>query len=243
MTSPEKGPGTQTQNKQVEETTTAEEISTTNSHNSEDSNLKPEDNLISDDPNHHHPSNNSNNNNRNMCRPTTQQPAEDDPHDIGERFLEHHNYYFRDALMEIQNGCKESCWSWFILPTPPYIVGGVERGSHMNRKYALRGDDAVKAFLTFSGGRLRANYLLIVRAIQSQLRRGNTMNYLLGPLDDKKAVSSFQLFERIGKQMDDDELVTACSEVLSLAGVKPQKKRRTGKGFKGWIVKKKSHSM
>ena len=61
-------------------------------------------------------------------------------------------------------------------------------------------------------------------------------------MDYTKAISSFQLFEKIGKQMDDEELVTACSQVLALAEAK-QKKRRSIKGLKDWLVKKKSHSI
>ena len=171
-----------------------------------------------------------------------QQQHEEDPHDIGERFWEQHQYYMGSALKELEYGRKQSCWSWFLLPTPPYIVDGVERGSSMNRMYALRGDEAAQAFLTFRNGRLRQNYLLIVRAIQSQLRRGNSLRGLLGELDYSKAISSFKLFHRIGRQMNDDELVTACSQVLELAGVK-QKKRRSAQNLKGWLVRKKCHSI
>ena len=169
---------------------------------------------------------------------------EDDPHDIGERFWEPHQYYMADALKELEYGRKQSCWSWFLLPTAPYVVDGVERGSSMNRKYCLRGDEAAQAFLTYGNGRLRANYLLIVRAIQSQLRRGLTLKGLLGELDYNKAISSFQLFERIGKQMKDEEITTACSRVLDLAGVVPPKKKRGSsmKTLKGWLVKKKPGS-
>ena len=27
---------------------------------------------------------------------------------------------------------------WYVIPTPPFAPGGVERGSSMNREYALR---------------------------------------------------------------------------------------------------------
>eukprot|EP00956_Cyclotella_meneghiniana_P012559 scaffold17859_cov64-Cyclotella_meneghiniana.AAC.1 len=74
---------------------------------------------------------------------------DNDPHNIYSRFVTNQRVMFTTALSEIRRGEKESCWLWFVLPTAPYVVNGVERGSSINRHFALRGDDAVKAFLTF----------------------------------------------------------------------------------------------
>jgi hypothetical protein len=78
------------------------------------------------------------------------------------------------------------------LPTPPYILDGIERGSPTNRKHALRGDDQAHAFVDFSsnGVNLRQNYIAIGNAIRTQLRHGLFLRDLLGPLDDSKAISS-----------------------------------------------------
>jgi uncharacterized protein (DUF1810 family) len=145
-----------------------------------------------------------------------------DPHDIEKRFFRPHQNQFSTALEELQNGRKESCWSWYFLPTSPYIVDGIERGSFMNRKYALRDDDQARAFLAFSrdGVHLRRNYLSIVHAIRTQLESGLSLRDLLGPLDDTKAISSFQLFERIGMDRKDTELCMSCGHVLELCGKK-----------------------
>jgi uncharacterized protein (DUF1810 family) len=143
-----------------------------------------------------------------------------DSHGIEKRFLKPHRQMFVVALQELENGCKVSCWSWYFLPTPPYIVDGIERGSPMNQKYALRGDDEVNAFLGFSqeGVNLRQNYLAIVTTIRSQLQHGLSLSDLLGPVDASKAISSFQLFERIGMDREDAELYTLCGDVLELCG-------------------------
>ena len=36
---------------------------------------------------------------------------------------------------------------WFMIPTPPYVVDGVERGSARNRRFALRSDEEVREYL------------------------------------------------------------------------------------------------
>ena len=74
---------------------------------------------------------------------------DDDPHNIYSRFVANQQLMFTTALSEIKRGEKKSCWLWYVLPTAPHVVNGVERGSSTNRHFALRGDNAVKAFLTF----------------------------------------------------------------------------------------------
>jgi len=142
----------------------------------------------------------------------------DDPHDIEERFVFQHNKHFRRALEEIKNGKKESCWIWFLIPSAPYIVDGVQKGSPMNQKFCLYGDDAVVAYLTHKDGMLRNNYVALTRALYQQMRRNKrTLRNLLGVLDDVKAVSSMKLFARIGRERTkDDELVKVCEQVIGL---------------------------
>ena len=36
---------------------------------------------------------------------------------------------------------------WFMIPTPPYLVDGIERGSARNRRFALRTDEEVREYL------------------------------------------------------------------------------------------------
>mmetsp|Transcript_7951 Transcript_7951/g.11693 ORF Transcript_7951/g.11693 Transcript_7951/m.11693 type:complete len:311 (+) Transcript_7951:140-1072(+) len=176
-----------------------------------------------------------------------------DPHNIVPRFVKNHLLMFPLALQEIQYGEKRSCWSWFILPTAPYIVDGVERGSLLNRRFALRNEDAVDAYLSYcqrhphpsyeeeeedeEEGRivvvnLRQNYIDIVKAVHKQLVQGNTMTHLFGPLDDVKAISSFQLFEKAGIRLGDEELCSVCRNVLDF--IERGKKRRKRKERPIW---------
>ena len=76
-------------------------------------------------------------------------PRQHDPHNIYERFVRNHLTMFNTAYTEIRQGQKRTHWVWFIFPTSPYIVNGIERGSQMNRHFALRSDDAVKAYLNY----------------------------------------------------------------------------------------------
>ena len=141
-----------------------------------------------------------------------------------------HRIMFDTALSEIQAGQKQSCWLWFILPTAPYIVNGIERGSTMNRRYALRSDDECMAFLNYTCGNvsLRHHYMEILNAIQMQLSCGNTMHNLFGPSDDVKAISSFRLFARIANLMQDDELANVCRRVLDMVTTNTKMTRMTG---------------
>ena len=116
----------------------------------------------------------------------------DDPHNLQERFVVNQQKQFSQALSEIRQGRKQNHWMWFILPTAPYIKDGVELGSDMNKYFALRGDDAVIAFL--KNEYLRENYITINKAIQSELQAGNNLIYLFGSLDHNKVVSSWKLF-------------------------------------------------
>jgi uncharacterized protein (DUF1810 family) len=142
-----------------------------------------------------------------------------DPHNLQERFVNNQQQMFDMACAEIRKGMKQSCWLWFVLPTAPYFRNGVEQGSSMNRHYALRGDDSVKAYLKFEtdGVNLRRNYMQMLTAITSQLKFGNPLNNLLGSSDAPKAISSFRLFQRIATEIKDTELARVCRTVLDLA--------------------------
>lgn len=86
---------------------------------------------------------------------------------------------------------------WFTIPTPPHIVNGVERGSSVNRKFALRSDEEARAFLKFEtddGVNLRENYMAIMTAVLEQLQAGRSPTSLLGHFDAPKLASSVQLF-------------------------------------------------
>jgi len=144
----------------------------------------------------------------------------DDTFDLGARFVDNQHFSFPTALKEIRHGSKRGCWLWFILPTAPYIVDGEEGGSRMNRKYALRGDDCVKAYLEYedksSGVNLRRNYLAIARAIHVQLLKRKTLAHIFG-FDDVKVISSLALFGRVAAEIRDEELAEVCRGVLELS--------------------------
>ena len=135
-----------------------------------------------------------------------------DPFDLVSRFVDNQEIYFLSALAEIRQGKKRGCWLWFMLPTPPYVVNGVERGSSMNRHFCLRGDESVKAYLAMEP--LRSNYFQLVSAIWMQLRYGNTLSNIFGPMDDVKVVSSLTLFGRIATEIGDLELAETCLSIL-----------------------------
>lgn len=109
-------------------------------------------------------------------------------------------------------------WMYFIIPTAPHIVNGVERGSADNRKYALRSDDEVQAFLRFEedGVDLKRNYFDIMRAVRDQLRAGKHPTSLMGKLSAPKLCSSVRLFERVTRGSSEVELHAVMDELMEL---------------------------
>ncbi|CAJ1446705.1 unnamed protein product [Effrenium voratum] len=81
-------------------------------------------------------------------RRTRRSSSELDSHPL-RRFSVPQKTVYSRALREIGNGQKESCWMWFLIPTPPYVVDGKERGSIRNQRYALRSDEEVREYLRF----------------------------------------------------------------------------------------------
>jgi hypothetical protein len=55
------------------------------------------------------------------------------------RFQAQHRSVLQRALTEIEtHGRKSTHWMWYLCPTPPFVLGGKERGIKKNREYALR---------------------------------------------------------------------------------------------------------
>jgi uncharacterized protein (DUF1810 family) len=140
-----------------------------------------------------------------------------------ERFLEPHKAHFGKAMKELKKGKKESHWMRFLLPTASFMdAKGVEVGSDIQKFFALRSESEVRAFLAFSedGVNLRQNYLDIVGLIWYQLSFKTTLQDMLGA-DYPKAISSFLLFEQIGKDMNDTDMYSLCAAVLDRSGLRP----------------------
>jgi len=141
-----------------------------------------------------------------------------DKHNLYDRFVRSQIGCFPEALREIKQGSKSSCWMWFIFPTPPWIVNGLERGSFTNQEYSLRTDKQAEAYLEFEadGVNLRKNYIEITIAARDHLKNGRTSRQLFGGVDSPKFLSSITYFEKISKQIEDTELNELCAEVVLL---------------------------
>eukprot|EP00927_Polykrikos_kofoidii_P065829 TRINITY_DN61547_c0_g1_i1.p1 TRINITY_DN61547_c0_g1~~TRINITY_DN61547_c0_g1_i1.p1 ORF type:complete len:163 (+),score=20.24 TRINITY_DN61547_c0_g1_i1:58-546(+) len=145
--------------------------------------------------------------------------ANDDGHELRRYTEQQCGNGFASALSEIRAGRKRSHWMWYIVPTPPFIVNGVEVGSKTNQHYALRSDDQARGFLAFEadGVNLRNNYLEIMNEIASQLQSGISPVMLLGEADVPKLNASAQYFQRIARGVGDEEVADVCTKVLRLS--------------------------
>eukprot|EP00913_Durusdinium_trenchii_P003237 g2993.t2 len=116
---------------------------------------------------------------------------------------------------------------WFMIPTPPYLVDGIERGSARNRRFALRTDEEVREYLRFEadGVSLRQNYLGLMKAILDQLKKGRQVTQLMGVVDEPKLRSSVRLFERAARDTD-PELHLVLIELMTLASLYSERRGR-----------------
>jgi uncharacterized protein (DUF1810 family) len=139
-----------------------------------------------------------------------------DPHNL-RRFTSEQTSVFRQALSEINAGQKRSCWMWFVIPTPPFIVNGVERGSPTNKLYSIRTREEGLAFLTFTADNvnLRENYVAIIGAVEAQLKKGANPVKLMGSLDAPKLRSSVEYFAEVAQGID-EEMSKVCKSVVQL---------------------------
>lgn len=104
-----------------------------------------------------------------------------------ERFVEAQNYNYQDALEEIRNGRKKSCWMWYVFPQ----ISGLGR-SAMAKKYELQSLAEAKAYL--------AHPILSTR-LQEICEAALAVEYsdagiVFGSPDDLKLRSSMTLFEQ-----------------------------------------------
>ena len=59
-----------------------------------------------------------------------------------ERFIRAQAYDYEEALREMQNGRKQSCWMWYVFPQ----IHGLGL-SHMAKEYELDSIEEAKAYL------------------------------------------------------------------------------------------------
>ena len=174
-----------------------------------------------------------------------------DPHNLIERFVKTQAAYQDLALSELRDGRKKSHWSWFIFPTPPYMEGGIEAGSHTNMYYALRTREQAEAYLKLppqdlsqcsglqQGAKepvhLRSNYITLMETVAEQLEKNEEMRVeeLIGSVDVNKLESSLIYFRHVADTMEprDQGIVEVCDRALDAMAVAD---RRPGPFMRWW---------
>mmetsp|Transcript_7225 Transcript_7225/g.18997 ORF Transcript_7225/g.18997 Transcript_7225/m.18997 type:complete len:273 (-) Transcript_7225:339-1157(-) len=137
-----------------------------------------------------------------------------DPYNLG-RFVEKQRTYHSCAVQELRAGHKASCWSWWILPTPPFMRNGVDVGSGFNKVFAISNDAEGCAYLRSKY--LRDNYVEVLGATSDALAKGITPRRLMG-IDVPRLEASARYFHHLSGLCSpaDDELRALCSRTLQL---------------------------
>jgi uncharacterized protein (DUF1810 family) len=141
------------------------------------------------------------------------------------RFRGKHIEHYETALSEINSGKKEGHWIWYLIPTPPYIVDDIEKGSDENKEYALRdnvgdskGEQAAKTYLNYNqdGVNLGENYYNLLNAINDKIKNYKSAKDLLED-DVSKLLSSVILFKKITDGITEDlykNINEVCSDII-----------------------------
>lgn len=109
------------------------------------------------------------------------------PHNL-QRFLSAQDHDYPIALREIQNGCKQSHWIWYIFPQ----IKGLGR-SYQSEYYGIANRQEAEAYLVEPtlNARLREITLALLE------HRDKTAIQILGHTDALKVKSSLTLFDAI----------------------------------------------
>ena len=107
-------------------------------------------------------------------------------HDL-DRFLQAQSYNYQDALQEIRNGRKQSCWMWYVFPQ----IAGLGRSS-MAKTYELKNIEEAREYLAHPvlGSRLQE---ICKAALETE---SDNASIVFGFPDDMKLCSSMTLFEQ-----------------------------------------------
>lgn len=109
------------------------------------------------------------------------------PHNL-QRFLSAQEYDYPIALREIQNGCKQSHWIWYIFPQ----IKGLGF-SYNSQFYGIANRQEAEAYL--SQPTLNAHLREITLALLEH--KDKTAQQILGGIDAMKVKSSMTLFDAI----------------------------------------------
>ena len=104
-----------------------------------------------------------------------------------ERFVKAQNHNYQDALEEIRNGRKKSCWMWYVFPQ----ISGLGR-SAMAKKYELQSLAEAKAYLDHPILSTRLQEICEAALVVDCSDAG----IVFGSPDDLKLRSSMTLFEQ-----------------------------------------------
>jgi uncharacterized protein (DUF1810 family) len=138
-----------------------------------------------------------------------------------QRFLNAQNQSvsgFDTALSELQSGCKQGHWIWYVFPQ----LSGLGASSQ-SQIYGI--DGIAEAVEYLRNSELRSRLLTITTVVAERARSGVTLRALMGSsIDVLKLVSSLTLFENVAKKLyadegleDYDALGRVAEELLALA--------------------------
>ena len=105
-----------------------------------------------------------------------------------QRFLSAQEHNYPIALREIQNGCKQNHWIWYIFPQ----IKGLGF-SHLSQLYGIANRQEAEAYLAEPtlNARLREITLALLE------HKDKTAQQILGGIDAMKVKSSMTLFDAI----------------------------------------------
>ena len=112
-----------------------------------------------------------------------------------ERFIIMHNEKYVQALEEIKEGRKKTCWIWYILP----IMKGL-RKSENSIKYGIKDFEEATEYL--KNEKLQSHLIEMSKALL--VLKNKNITDIMGYIDDVKLQQCMTLFDKVEKEMNID---------------------------------------
>lgn len=109
-----------------------------------------------------------------------------------ERFVKIHKEAYHQALIEIQNGKKESHWMWYIFPQLASLSH-----SPISQYYGIKNLDEAKTYL--KNETLKKH---LIQSCEALLKIEDNITNILGTPDDLKLKSCMTLFSYVAPEIE-----------------------------------------
>lgn len=116
---------------------------------------------------------------------------------------------YAEALEEMQQGIKQSCWIWYVFPQ---FLDPARASSKNNQRFQIRSKAEAIAFL--QDETLGPRFIKISRAVIAALEKNDAREAMGGSVDAKKLHQSVTVFHLAAKEAGMEETESLLHKIL-----------------------------